>query len=148
MGMEDCLLKLHTVELHPRVLAQVKALAQAMHCNRDFLINAMLECAFEQGAQDRCTAITQKSPAWWDGFALTKSLGDTYCWIERPHEEPLGDSMTIRQLIAIVETMNPDADVFIALFNANGTSETFDIEDVTENNGHAQIEIYAEEPAA
>ena len=44
--------------------------------------------------------------------------------------------------------MNPEAEVFVALFNANGTSDTFDIEDVTENHGHAQIEIYEEEPGA
>jgi hypothetical protein len=48
----------------------------------------------------------------------------------------------------ILGMMNPEAEVFVALFNANGTSDTFDIEDVTDNNGHAQIEIYEEEPGA
>ncbi len=56
--------------------------------------------------------------------------------------------MKIRQLIDILAMMNPDADVFVALFNADGTGDTFDIEDVTDNNGHAQIEIYEEEPGA
>jgi hypothetical protein len=56
--------------------------------------------------------------------------------------------MKIRQLIDILEMMNPDADVFVALFNADGTGDTFDIEEVTDNNGHAQIEIYEEEPGA
>jgi hypothetical protein len=44
--------------------------------------------------------------------------------------------------------MNPDADAFVALFNADGMSTIFDIEDVTDNNGNAQIQIYEEEPAA
>ena len=56
--------------------------------------------------------------------------------------------MKIRQLMDILERMNPEADVFVALFNANGTGDTFDIEDVTDNNGAAQIEIYEEEPGA
>ena len=55
--------------------------------------------------------------------------------------------MKIRQLMDILAMMNPDADVS-ALFNADGTGDTFDIEDVTDNNGHAQIEIYEEEPGA
>jgi hypothetical protein len=54
--------------------------------------------------------------------------------------------MKIRQLMDILATMNPDAEVFIALFKADGTRETFDIEDVTDSNGNAQIEIYEEEP--
>ena len=56
--------------------------------------------------------------------------------------------MTIQTLLDILETMNPEAEVLVALFNADGTSETFDIEDVTENNGYVHIEIYEEEPAA
>jgi hypothetical protein len=59
-----------------------------------------------------------------------------------------GGSMKIRQLMEILGRMNSEADVFVALFNADGTRDTFDIEDVTDNNGHAQIEIYQEEPAA
>jgi hypothetical protein len=56
--------------------------------------------------------------------------------------------MKIRQLMDILAIMNPDADVFVAFFYANGTGEIFDIEDVTDNNGHVQIEIYEEEPGA
>jgi hypothetical protein len=55
--------------------------------------------------------------------------------------------MKVRDLVNILSMMTPDADAFVALFNADGTSETFDIEDVTDNNGNAQIEIYDEEPA-
>ena len=56
--------------------------------------------------------------------------------------------MKIRQLMDILAMMNSEAEVFVALFNANGTSDTFEIEEVTDNNGHAQIEIYEEEPGA
>ena len=56
--------------------------------------------------------------------------------------------MKIRQLMDILAKMTPDAEVFVALFNADGTGDTFDIENITENNGDAQIEIYEEEPGA
>jgi hypothetical protein len=54
--------------------------------------------------------------------------------------------MTIRHLIDILQTMNADADVVVALFSADGTSEIFAIEDVTNTNGNAHIEIYASPP--
>ena len=63
-------------------------------------------------------------------------------------QEEEKEAMTIRQLMDILQTMNPDADAFVALFNADGTSTIFDIEEVSDNNGNAQIEIYEEEPAA
>jgi hypothetical protein len=56
--------------------------------------------------------------------------------------------MTIRQLRDLLATMDPDGEAFVALFQADGSSETFAIEDVTDTNGDAHIEIYDEEPAA
>ena len=56
--------------------------------------------------------------------------------------------MKIRELIILLGTMDPEAEVFVALFNADGTSKTFDIEEVSDSNGNAQIEIAEEEPAA
>lgn len=56
--------------------------------------------------------------------------------------------MKIQQLMDILATMDPEAEVFVALFNADGTGDIYDIEDVTANNGDAQIEIYEEEPGA
>jgi hypothetical protein len=56
--------------------------------------------------------------------------------------------MKVRQLMEILEIMDPEAHVFVALFYTDATSETFDIEEVTEQTGDAQIEIYEEEPAA
>ena len=59
-----------------------------------------------------------------------------------------GARMKIRKLMEILETMDPEAEVFVAFFTADGTSEMFDIEDVTNNDSNALIEIYEEEPAA
>jgi hypothetical protein len=56
--------------------------------------------------------------------------------------------MKIRQLMEILARLDPEANVFVAFFYTDATSETFDIEDVTTQNGDAQIEIYEEEPAA
>jgi hypothetical protein len=56
--------------------------------------------------------------------------------------------MKIRALTLLLGTMDPEAEVSVALFKADGTAETFDIEDVSDNNGKAQIEIAEEEPAA
>jgi hypothetical protein len=53
--------------------------------------------------------------------------------------------MTIRELQVILETMDPDNDVFVAFFEADGTGEVFDIEAVQDHHGHAQLDIYAEE---
>ena len=47
--------------------------------------------------------------------------------------------MKIRRLMDILATMNPEAEVFVALFYADGTGDTFDIENVTENNGAALV---------
>jgi hypothetical protein len=56
--------------------------------------------------------------------------------------------MKIHQLMDILATMDPEAEVFVALFNADGTGDTYDIEEVTAHNGDVQIEIYEEEPGA
>jgi hypothetical protein len=56
--------------------------------------------------------------------------------------------MTIGELIATVQTMDPDHDVFVALFKPAGTGEVFDIEAVQDNNGHAQLDIYEEQAAS
>jgi hypothetical protein len=53
--------------------------------------------------------------------------------------------MTIQELINILERFDPAKDVFIALFKIDGTSEIFEIEEIAENNGSAQLEIYEQE---
>ena len=52
--------------------------------------------------------------------------------------------MTIGELMATVHTMDPDGDVFVALFNPDGTGEVFDIEAVQDHHGDAQLDIYVE----
>jgi len=83
---------------------------------------------------------------------LEVGVGIFELYLFSPRHSAEGDffrrDMKIRQLMDILAKMNPEADVFVALFNADGTGDTFDIEDVTDNNGHAQIEIYEEEPGA
>ena len=49
--------------------------------------------------------------------------------------------MTIQELIDALETMAPDGDAFVVLFKADGTSAQFDIDDVVDFDGNAQLEI-------
>ena len=56
--------------------------------------------------------------------------------------------MTIHELVILLNTLEPDKDVFVALFKTDGTGEIFDIEAVHDHNGHAQLEIYEEEREA
>ena len=56
--------------------------------------------------------------------------------------------MTIHELVTLLNTLEPDKDVFVALFKNDGTGEIFDIEAVHDNNGHAQLDIYEEEREA
>ena len=55
--------------------------------------------------------------------------------------------MTIHELVTLLNTMEPEKEVFVALFKTDGTGEIFDIEAVHDNNGHAQLDIYEEEEA-
>jgi hypothetical protein len=55
--------------------------------------------------------------------------------------------MTIHELVTLLNTMEPEKEVFVALFKTNGTGEIFDIEAVHDHNGHAQLDIYEEEEA-
>ena len=56
--------------------------------------------------------------------------------------------MNVRELMLLLGATDPEAEVFVALFKADGTSETFEIEAVSDNNGNVQIEIAEEDPAA
>src|ERR1700752_4011960 len=53
--------------------------------------------------------------------------------------------MTIHELVTLLNTLEPEKDVFVALFKTDGTGELFDIEAVHDNNGHAQLDIYEDE---
>jgi hypothetical protein len=54
-------------------------------------------------------------------------------------------AMTIHELVTLLQTMEPDKEVFVALFTTDGTGKIFDIEAVHDNDGHAQLDIYEEE---
>ena len=55
------------------------------------------------------------------------------------------DRMTIQELIDRLSQFDPTRDAVVALFKTDGTSEIFEIEEVGDNNGNAQLEIYDEE---
>jgi hypothetical protein len=55
--------------------------------------------------------------------------------------------MTIGELMAIARTMDPDHDVYVALFRADGSGEVFDIEAVQDHHGDAQLDIYIDAEA-
>ena len=54
--------------------------------------------------------------------------------------------MTIHELVTVLNTMEPEHDLFVAL-HVDDTAELFDIEGVRDHHGHAELEIYAEEEA-
>ena len=56
--------------------------------------------------------------------------------------------MTIRELMDILTGMDPEAEAFVQLFKTDGTSESFEIEAVRDNNGNAQLDIYEETPGS
>jgi hypothetical protein len=53
--------------------------------------------------------------------------------------------MKIRELMASLQTMDPEKEAFVALFKLDGTAEIFDIEEIGDNEGDAQLEIYEAE---
>ena len=55
--------------------------------------------------------------------------------------------MTIGELLAIAQTMDPDHDVYVALFRPDGSGEVFDIEAVQDHRGDAQLDIYIDTEA-
>jgi hypothetical protein len=53
--------------------------------------------------------------------------------------------MTIRELRDALGQFDPDQEAFVVLCKNDGTGEQFEIITVSDHNGNAQIEIYAEE---
>jgi hypothetical protein len=54
--------------------------------------------------------------------------------------------MTVRELRAALATIEAHSEVQVVLFKNDGTSQVFELEEVLSNNGHAQLEIYEDEP--
>jgi hypothetical protein len=55
--------------------------------------------------------------------------------------------MTIGELMAMIQTMDPNHEAYVAFFAPNGTVEEFDIDAVQDDQGDAQLDIYAAEEA-
>jgi hypothetical protein len=55
-------------------------------------------------------------------------------------------TMTVRELRAALSSLEANSDVQVVLFKNDGTNEVFELEEVLSNNGHAQLEIYEDEP--
>jgi hypothetical protein len=53
--------------------------------------------------------------------------------------------MTIGELKAALDSLDPDNDVFVAFFKTDGTGEMFDIDAVREYHGDVQLDIYEAE---
>ena len=56
--------------------------------------------------------------------------------------------MTVRELRAALTAMPAESPVHVVLFHNDGTSEVFALEEVLDNDGHAQLEIYEPEDHA
>jgi hypothetical protein len=50
--------------------------------------------------------------------------------------------MKIRELIDFLQTMDPEQEAFVALFKLDGTGQAFAIDEVSNTDGDAQLEIY------
>jgi hypothetical protein len=55
--------------------------------------------------------------------------------------------MTIGELMAMMQTMDPHRKTFVALFTADGTVEECEIDAVQDDEGDAQLDMYKEEEA-
>jgi len=53
--------------------------------------------------------------------------------------------MKITELMDILQTMDPDGEVFVHLFKARNIEESFAVDAVRDYNGHAQLEIYEDD---
>jgi hypothetical protein len=56
-----------------------------------------------------------------------------------------GRAMKIRELIDFLQTMDPEQEAFVALFKLDGTGQAFAIDEVSNTDGDAQLEIYEAE---
>jgi hypothetical protein len=56
-------------------------------------------------------------------------------------------TMTVRELRSALAMMEATSDVQVVLFNNDGTSQVFELEEVLSLEGHAQLEIYEAEEA-
>jgi hypothetical protein len=48
----------------------------------------------------------------------------------------------IHEFIDVLRTMDPEGGIFVVLVNADGTSELFDVREIRDHQGNAQIEVH------
>jgi len=53
--------------------------------------------------------------------------------------------MKIRELIEALRPLDPEKEALVALFKLDGTGEIFDIEEISDHEGNAQLEVYEED---
>jgi len=53
--------------------------------------------------------------------------------------------MTTQELINRLEAIDPTREIYVHLFKVDGAEELFEIDNVSENTGYAQIEIHDEQ---
>src|SRR6266545_5876942 len=119
-----------------RVCSRGRLYQYVIDISSDFIGHSMQTRAGCLGFQF-CT-IEERDPMAAVSSETVRHAGE--CCVKEP-------TMTIGELVATVETMDPDHDVFVALFQPDGTAEVFDIEAVQENHGDAQLDISEEEAA-
>jgi hypothetical protein len=54
--------------------------------------------------------------------------------------------MTIRECISRLQTLDPEGGVFVVLMNPDGTSEIFDVHEIGDHQGNAQIVVQEHMP--
>jgi hypothetical protein len=62
-----------------------------------------------------------------------------------PHNTKKGRTMKIKALIDSLQTLNPDGEAFVHLCKAGNIGESFAVDAVLDNNGHAQLVIYEDD---
>jgi hypothetical protein len=53
--------------------------------------------------------------------------------------------MKIKELIDVLKTMDPEGAVFVHLCKAGNVGESYQIDVVRDNHGHAQLDIYEDD---
>jgi hypothetical protein len=56
-------------------------------------------------------------------------------------QTPGGNTMKIRELIPKLQAMDPEGGIFVVVVKSEGTSELFDVHEVRDEQGNAQIEV-------
>jgi hypothetical protein len=94
---------------------------------------------------------TLLAPVWFsagDGTPVAIPERSVYCSYQDASQEanaacqtPGGGTMKIRELIPKLQAMDPEGGVFVVVVTADGLHELFDVQEVRDENGNAQLEV-------